>query len=139
MIGATENETRGRKGRPRVSAHTQTRTGEMKGCEMNHDKSSRTGRIPPGTKFGRWTTIRSAGFREQSGKRRARCVVQCVCGHEQTAYEYMLRGGKTTGCTSRKCLARFEAGEQLRPILVAQVDATIEAFVRGEFVEGESP
>lgn len=64
-------------------------------------------RLTAGDRIGRWTVVRPAGFRMQSGKNRARCVVRCVCGAERVAFEYMLKAGKTTGCRSRRCRRRW--------------------------------
>lgn len=97
---------------------------------------TRGARLSPGDRFGRWTVVRSAGFREQSGKRRARCVVRCVCGAERIAFEYMLKAGKTTGCPSRRCQRRWAGGETLREQLHLVFHETLEAFVRGDYLTG---
>lgn len=88
-------------------------------------------RLSPGDRYGRWTVVRPSGFEVQSGARRARCVVRCVCGYERVAFEYMVKGGRTTGCPSTKCRARFEAAQELGPELHALLDEKLADFMRG--------
>lgn len=45
---------------------------------------------------------------------RSRVHVRCVCGHEQDVFESDLRSGKTGGCKTGACSARWHAAEQLR-------------------------
>lgn len=102
----------------------------VEGLDVDNEREleghgSRT-RLTSGDTFGRWTVVRSAGFKHQAGRNRARCVVRCVCGAERVAFEYMLKGGRTHGCTSRKCLSRWEAGEEIRRRIADEIDRYIQ-------------
>ena len=82
----------------------------------------------PGT---RWTIIRRATPAQRSGTTRRRVLCRCVCGLEQPVYEMDLSTGRTSGCKSTNCRARWEAAESLR----GQVEAMLAAFLRRPYVD----
>lgn len=68
-------------------------------------------RLSTGTRFGRWTVVGHAPAKQVGGEnyRRACVYVECVCGVRQRALEGDLKRGRSSGCRSSRCRARWEA------------------------------
>ena len=70
---------------------------------------------------GRWTIIARATSRPRRPSQpylRARVHVRCVCGAERIVWlEDLETPERTTGCSSRRCKARFEASRDVRAML----------------------
>lgn len=68
---------------------------------------------------GRWTIVARAGRaqRRPGEAARQRVRVRCVCGYERDVWLQDLQTGRSTGCDSRICAARFMAVEEVRATL----------------------
>lgn len=82
----------------------------------------------------RWTIVaRCARAQRRPGEAmRERVQVRCVCGLERVVWLQELQMGRTTGCYSRICAARYLAAEDIRNALRGWSDhelATLEAAV----------
>lgn len=87
-------------------------------------------RIEVGATFGRWTVVRRASPARRSSAEaydRARVVVHCVCGRERYAFEVDLHTGRTQGCSSSKCAAKWEAVQGIREVMAGAIAAYLTA------------
>ena len=80
---------------------------------------------------GRWTIVSRAEPRPRRahGWQRARVHVRCVCGVERTVWLEDLEAGKSTGCVSRRCAARYHASEDVRLMLTVWLQREHDALV----------
>ena len=82
----------------------------------------------------RWTIVArcARGQRRPGEAMRERVQVRCVCGFERVVWLQDMQTGRTTGCDSRICAARYLAAEDIRAALRGWSDhelATLEAAV----------
>ncbi len=68
---------------------------------------------------GRWTIVaRTARAQRRPGEAlRERVRVRCVCGYERDVWLQDLQTGRSTGCDSRLCAARYLAADDIRAAL----------------------
>ena len=74
---------------------------------------------------GRWTIIaRAVPLRRRPSVPaiRARVHVRCVCGVERIIWLEDLESGRSRGCESRRCAARFLASADIRAMLDGWID-----------------
>lgn len=79
--------------------------------------------------YGRWTIqarAKSQARRPSEYTVRARMHVRCVCGLEKIVWQEDLEAGRSTGCESRRCAARFHASLDIREMLTGWVDREVE-------------
>jgi hypothetical protein len=79
-----------------------------------------------GQTYGRWTVLKLAAplKRAQSDTgMQSRAVTRCVCGHEQVSWLKDLELGRSAGCRSLKCRARYEA--------LGELDGAIDRLLAG--------
>lgn len=81
---------------------------------------------------GRWTIVARATPRvrrpSDPQKLRARVHVRCVCGVERTVWLDDVQQARSTGCESRRCLARYLASRDMREALASFIAAEQEAL-----------
>lgn len=67
----------------------------------------------------RWTIVArcARGQRRPGEAMRERVQVRCVCGFERVVWLQDMQTGRTTGCDSRICAARYLAAEDIRVAL----------------------
>ena len=81
---------------------------------------------------GRWTILARATpqpRRRSPPHLRARVHVRCVCGLAHTVWLEDIEQGRSTGCSSRRCFARYQASHDLRAALTRFIDREHEALV----------
>ncbi len=93
-------------------------------------------RVKLGSEWGRWTVVSYASPGRRSGDTylRPRVLVRCVCRAERLAFEVDLKRGRTLGCRSARCRARWEASRALLDHLrgrVAEAEAAVVSFLEG--------
>lgn len=90
--------------------------------------TARAGGIVFGERYAgsRWTVLRMTTPGTRSGRTRARYLCRCSCGAEQAVFHEDLAGGRSGGCKSTECRARFEAVQAIRP----KLDELFEGFMR---------
>jgi hypothetical protein len=68
---------------------------------------------------GRWTIVaRRARVQRRPGEApRERVLVRCVCGQERVVWLQDMQTGRTTGCESRLCAARYLVADEIRTTL----------------------
>lgn len=74
---------------------------------------------------GRWTVLaRAVPLRRRPSVPaiRARVHVRCVCGTERIIWLEDLESGRSRGCESRRCAARFLASADIREMLTGWVE-----------------
>lgn len=84
--------------------------------------------MTPGTRFGRWTVVRASSPAKESANDegvRSRVLTRCVCGHEKVSSCRTLLRGKSTGCKSKTCAARWAASNELKVRLDTWLDTWI--------------
>lgn len=82
---------------------------------------------------GRWTVVARAApmqRRPSMPALRARVHVQCVCGVERIIWLEDLESGRSRGCESRRCAARFLASQDVRVMLDSWVAKDRAAMLR---------
>jgi hypothetical protein len=83
---------------------------------------------------GRWTILARATSQQRRPSQpylRARVHVRCVCGTERTVWlEDLETPDRTTGCSSRRCKARWEASRDVRTLLTTWALAELDALER---------
>lgn len=57
-----------------------------------------------GAIVGRWTVVRPSSPAQRSGAMAARYYVRCACGAEKVVFAMDLRGKRTSGCRSKRCM-----------------------------------
>lgn len=73
---------------------------------------------------GRWTIVsRAKSLPRRPGRPclRARVHVRCVCNHESTVWLEDIEQGRSGGCRSRSCHARFLASRNMRALLTGWI------------------
>lgn len=91
---------------------------------------------------GRWTILARAPSRQRRPSRphlRARVVVRCVCGVQRTVWLEDLEQGRSTGCESRRCHARFLAVQDLRAKLTRQAVDRAQLYAASAEFSSRSP
>jgi hypothetical protein len=85
--------------------------------------------MKPGDRFGRWTVIRASSPAKESANDeglRSCVLTRCVCGHEKVSSCRTLQRGKSTGCKSKTCAARWAASNELK----ARLDTWLDGWIR---------
>lgn len=68
---------------------------------------------------GRWTIVArvARGQRRPGEAMREKVLVRCVCGLERIVWLQDMQTGRTTGCDSRACAARYLVADDIRHAL----------------------
>lgn len=80
---------------------------------------------------GRWTIVARLPSRTRRPSEytlRARVRVHCVCGIERDVWLEDVESGRSTGCESRRCAARYHASHDIREMLTGWIGREAKAL-----------